>query len=138
VSKTAARYKAKIETPYGPRTCLEARVPREGRKPLVARFGGIPLRRQRDTVLTDRIPGRVTHPRKELIGRLLKGRCEMCKQPGQVQAHHVRKLVDLGEPGPDQPAWANLMARKRRTTLIVCSDCHDIIHAGHLVTPITA
>ena len=43
VTKMAARYKAKIETPYGLRTCFEARVEREGKKDLVARFGGIPL-----------------------------------------------------------------------------------------------
>lgn len=36
---------AKIQTPYGLRTCFEAVVPRQGREPLVARFGGIPLRR---------------------------------------------------------------------------------------------
>ncbi|MGH3570234.1 MAG: reverse transcriptase domain-containing protein [Pseudonocardiaceae bacterium] len=42
VSKMTARHKAKIETPYGLRTCFEATVQRPGRKPLVARFGGIP------------------------------------------------------------------------------------------------
>jgi hypothetical protein len=42
-------------------------VERSGRKPLVARFGGIPLRRQRDAVITDRlpVPGIIRH--KELI-----------------------------------------------------------------------
>ena len=45
VAKMAARYKAKIETPHGLRTCFEARVPRDGKKDLVARFGGIPLLR---------------------------------------------------------------------------------------------
>ncbi|MGH3722440.1 MAG: group II intron reverse transcriptase/maturase [Pseudonocardiaceae bacterium] len=45
VSKTAAKHKAKVDTPYGPRTCLQATVERgDGRKPLVARYGGIPLR----------------------------------------------------------------------------------------------
>jgi hypothetical protein len=37
------KYKAIVETPYGPLKCLELVVPREGKKPLVARFGGIPL-----------------------------------------------------------------------------------------------
>ena len=42
-AKTAARYEAVIETPHGPRTCLEAVRIRDGnQKPLVARFGGIP------------------------------------------------------------------------------------------------
>ena len=43
VAKMAARHKAKVETPYGLRTCFEARVERPGKQPLVARFGGIPL-----------------------------------------------------------------------------------------------
>ncbi|GAA3524959.1 hypothetical protein FHR32_006092 [Streptosporangium album] len=34
VSKMAAKHKAKIETPHGLRTCFEARIERDGRKPL--------------------------------------------------------------------------------------------------------
>jgi hypothetical protein len=29
-----------------------------------------------------------------------------------------------------RPAWAALMAKKRRKTLIVCAPCHDWIHAN--------
>ena len=47
ISKMAAKHKARIETPHGPRTCFEARIERIGRQPLVARFGGIPLHRRR-------------------------------------------------------------------------------------------
>jgi hypothetical protein len=36
----AAKYQAKIETPHGLRTCFEARVHRDGKPDLVARFGG--------------------------------------------------------------------------------------------------
>jgi len=43
VAKMAARYKAKAITGHGPRTCYEARRHRQGKKDLVARFGGIPL-----------------------------------------------------------------------------------------------
>ena len=46
VPKMAARHKAKISTPHGLRTRYEASAEREGRKPLVAWFGGIPLKRQ--------------------------------------------------------------------------------------------
>ena len=46
VTKMARRYKVSVPTPVGPRTCLQVRVERDGgRKPLVARFGGIPLQR---------------------------------------------------------------------------------------------
>ena len=58
VCKTAAKYKAKVDTPYGLRTCFEARIERTGgRKPLVARYGGIPLRPQKKAILRDHEPG---------------------------------------------------------------------------------
>ena len=60
VSKMARTFKAAVGTPYGPRKCLEARVERSGRKPLVARFGGIPLRRQKDAVISDRVLSRAS------------------------------------------------------------------------------
>jgi group II intron reverse transcriptase/maturase len=137
VTKMAAKYKAVTATPHGPRRCFEARVERDGRKPLVARFGGIPLRRQKKAVLDDRPQGTARPRRKELITRLLAGQCEMCEQPARVEAHQVRKLADLARTGPPQPAWAQLMAGKRRKTLIVCAPCHAAIHAGTSATACT-
>jgi group II intron reverse transcriptase/maturase len=136
--KMVAKYKAKIETPHGLRTCLQVIVERSGRRPLVARFGGIPLIRQQKAVLTDRIPERITYPRKELPLRLLRGRCEICEQKDDVVIHHVRKLTDLGQPGPSQPAWAKLMAKRRRKTLAVCTACHEAIHAETPTATLTA
>jgi group II intron reverse transcriptase/maturase len=128
VNKMAARHKAKISTPHGLRTCFEASVQRDGRPPLTARFGGIPLVRNKDAVLADQVP--VQPPRrKELILRLLNGTCEACGKTGErVHVHQVRKLADLQQKGQPQPAWAQLMARRRRKTLIVCASCHDSIH----------
>jgi hypothetical protein len=51
MSKMAAKHKTKIQTPHGLRTCFEARIERGGRQPLVARFGGIPLQRQRSATV---------------------------------------------------------------------------------------
>jgi hypothetical protein len=82
----------------------------------------------------DRIPDQAPHPRKELVTRLLKRRCELCEQPGRVVVHQVRALACLPEPGPGQPEWAVLMARKRRKTLVVCQPCHDAIHAPTAAT----
>lgn len=129
VTKMAARYKTTIDTPYGPRTCFQACVQRDGRKPLVARYGGIPLRRQKNAVLTDRQPAPATVRPKELISRLRARRCELCEMRADVQVHHVRKLADLTTPGRPQPAWAALMAKRRRKTLVVCPPCHNTIHA---------
>ncbi len=127
VTKMARKYKATIATPRGKRRCFEARVEREGRKPLVARFGGIPLARQKKAVIDDR-PIALLASRKELIARLRAGRCELCGKRIRVQVHQVRKLADLAVAGQPQPAWAQQMARMRRKTLIVCPSCHDSIH----------
>jgi group II intron reverse transcriptase/maturase len=130
VTKMAARHKAKVITPDGPRTCFEARRKRKGKPDLVARFGGIPLRQNRRAVITDPAPVPVPAPRKELIHRLLKRVCELCETGTTVTVHQVTGLKQLGKTGPGQPAWAVLMAKMRRKTLIVCAPCHDWIHAN--------
>ena len=135
VTKMAARHKAKIETPYGLRTCFEARFRREGKEDLVARFGGIPLQRDKNKVITDPAPVQVPAPRKELVHRLLASRCELCGHGTTVAVHQVAKLARLGKPGPGQPAWAALMARMRRKTLVVCRPCHQVIHAPPVTQP---
>jgi group II intron reverse transcriptase/maturase len=137
VSKMAAKHKSKIQTPRGLRTCFEARIERDARQPLVARFGGIPLHRQKSATVTDRQPIRVDYPHKELITRLLADTCEICRHAGNVQVHHVRKLADLGIPGPLQPQWAKAMAKRRRKTLVVCTPCHDLIHTGQPAASLT-
>ena len=130
VTKMAARHKAKIETSDGLRTCFEARKERKGKKDLVARFAGIPLRRDRRAVLTDPAPVQAGPPHKELIHRLRRQQCELCEHGTTVAVHQVASLASLGKPGPEQPAWAALMARMRRKTLIVCARCHEHIHAN--------
>jgi hypothetical protein len=70
------------------------------------------------------------YPRKELIKRLRRRECELCETGATVAVHQVTGLKELGGPEPGQPAWAALMARMRRKTLIVCAPCHDWIHAN--------
>ena len=130
VTKMAYRHKAKVITPDGPRTCFEARKKREGKPDLVARFGGIILRQDRRAVIRDPAPAPAPYPRKELIMRLRKRECELCETGTTVAVHQVTGLKDLGKPGTGQPAWAVLMAKMRRKTLIVCAACHDWIHAN--------
>jgi group II intron reverse transcriptase/maturase len=130
VSKMANRYKAKAITGDGPRICFEARRKRKGKPDSVARFGGINLRQDRRAVITDPVPPRVRVPRKELLARLHKRECELCETGTTVTVHQVAGLKELGKTGDGQPAWAALMARMRRKTLIVCSPCHDWIHAN--------
>lgn len=139
VTTMARRYKVTIETPHGPRKCLQARVERsQGRKPLVATFGGIPLIRQKHAAIKDRAPVPAATPGTELIDRLRAGWCEICGDANQVQVHQIRKLSDLDKPGqPDQPEWAQIMAKRRRKTLVVCAACHATIHPGRPTASIT-
>jgi hypothetical protein len=130
VTKMASRHKAKAATGDGPRTCFEARRKRRGKPDLVARFGGIILRQDRRAVITDPAPVRVRVPRKELLARFRQRECELCETGATVTVHQVTGLKELGKPGTGQPAWAALMAKIRRKTLIVCAPCHDWIHAN--------
>jgi hypothetical protein len=129
VTQAASRYKAKADTARGPLTCFEARLRREGKDDLVARFGGISLRQNRRAVITDPAPVPLRAPRKELIDRLRKRQCELCEHGKTIAVHQVARLADLGSTGPGQPAWAAVMAKMRRKTLVVCAACHDWIHA---------
>jgi hypothetical protein len=133
VAKMAARYGTTIETSNGTRRCFEARVARQGKKDLVARFGGIPLRRNRLAEISDPAPVAMGPRRKELAQRVTRRWCELCEQAAMVEVHQVATLKDLGKAGPSQPAWAALMVKIHRKTLIVCATCHEHIHA----TPVT-
>jgi hypothetical protein len=132
VTKMARKYKATTETSFGPRKCLQVTVQRDGRrKPLIARLGGIPLKRQPTAVLTDLSPVMTSARRNELIHRLLAGCCEICEAREGLEVHHIRKLADLNRPGrPERPAWVHLMAKRRRKTLVICHPCHENIHVG--------
>ena len=127
------RYRATWQTPPGPRRGLQVTVERGGgKRPLVARWGGVSLaRRTTPVTLTDELPAIWRKRPAELIGRLIAGRCELCQAHADVETHHVRRLQDLPTGSrAEQPEWAKRMATRRRKTLIVCRACHDDIHDG--------
>ena len=128
----ARKFRATVETPYGSMNCLWVVVERGAtKKPLVAQFGGIPLRRQRYAILNDVPPKVNTDRRNELLKRLLADTCELCGSRQDCEVHHIRKLADLKTKGrPTKPAWVQIMAARRRKTLVVCRACHEAIHAG--------
>jgi group II intron reverse transcriptase/maturase len=131
VTDMVKKYQTTTETPYGPLKCLEVIVPREGKKPLVARFGGISLRRQNAAILTDQPFLMFRNQRNELLKRLLAEKCELCGSRTNIEVHHIRKLADLNMKGrAEKPAWVKCMAARHRKTLVVCQDCHRAIHAG--------
>ena len=128
----AKHFRATIDTPHGPRKCLEATLERgNGKKPLVARFGGIPLVRNPEAILVDQVPSAIVYERREVVRRLIASTCELCTiKDEQCVVHQVRRLADLAAMGRDQPLWAQIMLKNRRKTLIVCQACHAAIHNG--------
>lgn len=129
--KVAKKYKATKEVNGFEYKVIEVKVDREGKKPLTAHFGAIPLKRDpKPSNINDNIQRRFSS-RSEIIQRMLKDKCEMCKGMGQIQVHHVRALKDLEKPGrKTKPAWSKRMSALRRKTLMVCITCHRAIHAG--------
>ena len=130
VSQVFKRYKTRIPTDNGPRKVLMVKVEEPGKKPLVTYWGGVSLARDNTATLTDQLPP-ILNGRTELVQRLLADTCELCGSKVKVQVHHVRAMKDLRKKGrAERPAWVEMMARRRRKTLVACASCHANIHAG--------
>jgi group II intron reverse transcriptase/maturase len=130
VRKMIRKYQTVVSSPHGALKALEViRSRGADKKPLVARFGGIELRRQKHIVMNDRPPQVYNSLRSELIQRLLAEECELCGSELNCEVHHIRKLADLNQPGrKEKPQWVKRMAMRRRKTLVVCQKCHEEIH----------
>ena len=130
--KIVRRYKSTVQTEHGARVCLKVvKDQGNGKRPRVTQFGGIPLKRNRQAVLVDRQPQRYRFNRNELIKRLEADECEMCGSMEDVQVHHIRALRDLNVKGQrERSKWVQIMAARKRITLVVCRTCHMNIHHG--------
>jgi group II intron reverse transcriptase/maturase len=105
-----------------------------------ALFGEVSLKPDRFAPIQDGpLQRHHTGGRNELTARLLANRCEICGSTEQIQVHHVRALKDLKVPGRRMPpVWKQIMAARRRKTLVVCHHCHVAIHRGTLTQRLTA
>lgn len=130
VPQVYERLATTIETEHGPRRVLEVRIDRRDKQPLIARWGGISLAWKLDSTLFDREPVPIINM-TELVQRLLADACELCGSQDDVQVHHIRALKDLRQFGrSEKPLWVQVMAARRRKTLVVCHACHRAIHEG--------
>jgi hypothetical protein len=130
VSKVYERFHATLLTNGKPYKGLQIVVHREGKKPLIASWGGIPLQRRMETILNDN-PYLYWNGRTEIVQRLLADTCELCGSHENVEVHHIRALKDLDQFGrPEKPLWMKTMAARHRKTLVVCRSCHKDIHCG--------
>lgn len=131
VMQARQRYTVKTRNDAGRLVpCLEVRVEREGKAPLIARFGGISLTRRPQAILNDE-PWIHKGGRTQLIQRVLADTCELCGSHEHIEVHHIRKLADLYKQGRKRPPqWVVWMAAHKRKTLVVCHECHQAIHTG--------
>lgn len=74
----------------------------------------------------------LTASKSELVRRLNAKECEYCtcSYPSR-QVHHVRKLKDLKKK-PNFKLWQKVMIARNRKTMILCNECHKLLHAGKL------
>ena len=64
-----------------------------------------------------------------LIQRLKARKCEWCETENvDLEVHHVRRLKDL----KGKALWERAMIGRRRKTMVLCTACHDLLHAGKL------
>jgi group II intron reverse transcriptase/maturase len=131
------RFRALHHTEQRTYKVLEVRVDRGPTKaPLVARFGGVPLRWNRWAKINDAPTKPIWSGRSEVVERLLADTCELCGATDHIEVHHIRKLADLHRAGQrSTPRWVKLMATRRRKTLVVCQACPHHIQYGRYDGP---
>jgi len=137
VSRIYRKYRAVVLE----RKMLRVVIQRPDKEPLVATFGGFPIKRIPEGmgVIDFRFETAWFQPadkRSEVVQRLLAGKCELCEAEGPMQVHHIRKLADIDRAGRrPREVWEKIMAARKRKTLVVCKRCHDSIHAGRYDGP---
>lgn len=133
VQKIVKKYRAVLEKDGTSYKGLQVVVQREGKKPLVASWGGIPLKWDIKATLEDR-PQQRWNCRSELEKRLLAQVCEQCGATSltdKIEVHHIRALKDLNAyTGRKKPLWVWKMVARRRKTLVLCRTCHVDIQYG--------
>lgn len=134
----AGKYRKTVRFEHGLRKCIEVVVERKDKKPLIARFGGLSLVRDKNATIKD-LPDVNWRPaRSELVKRLLADTCELCGSTDRVEVHHIRALKDLKKKGSKElPLWQEIMAARHRKTLVVCLSCHTTIHHGDKPSAVT-
>jgi hypothetical protein len=126
------KYKTSVKTEKGKTKCIQVTVNREGKKPLVATFGGFSMERKQFTTVYDLIPNtyNAKNSRTEIIQRLLADKCEICGKTGAIEVHHVKAIKNVMGPKNARTDWKRYMASRQRKTLAVCRECHYLISAG--------
>lgn len=128
VAKVYRRFGTIIQTERGPRRVFKVTLERQGKRPLVALWGAVPLAWGMDVPLPAPYHPVRSH-RASLMLRLLAETCELCGSHGNVQLHLEYRLKDLQREGVAETSWARAMVKRHRKSLMVCESCHGEIHA---------
>ena len=68
--------------------------------------------------------------RNEITERMRANACEYCGQEnGYFQVHHIRAMKDIKN---GRERWQIHMKARNRKTLVLCVECHNLLHAGKL------
>jgi hypothetical protein len=131
VNQVYEKYRAEIEVGGKVYQGLRVIVPREGKEPLTATWGGIPLIWDMKATLEDQPKQLYGNARSELEKRLRARECEHCGATDSIEVHHIRALKDLEKyTGREKPMWVQIMAARRRKTLVLCQTCHQDVTYG--------
>lgn len=130
VPQVYKRFRATLTKDGRPFRGLRVVQQREGKKPLMAVWGGISLKWNAQATLNDQ-PPKQWASYSELVERLLVGECEYCGN-GPVEGHHIHALKDINKahPGREKPEWARMMIARQRKVMFVCRECHQDITLG--------
>jgi predicted HNH restriction endonuclease len=57
-------------------------------------------------------------------------KCEYCgKEKGYFEVHHVGKLKNVLN---GKRLWQRIMITRQRKTMVLCVECHHLLHSGKL------
>jgi group II intron reverse transcriptase/maturase len=131
VPQVLRKYQQTVARTHGELKILRTTLPRPGKKPLVAEFGGLEVRWRKWIQSSDPETSVKWNRRSELVQRLQADKCEICGNEGHCEVHHVRKLSDIDRPGrrPRTDGERIMIARKRKT-LVLCRACHLKVDNG--------
>lgn len=128
VKAVYTKYAAETTTNGRPYKVLKVEKKREGKEPLVAMWGGIPLRWNPKATLVDR-ERRIWNTRTELLQRMMADECEYCGSTEDVEVHHLNRIISHKERGKIPP-WLQIMRARRRKTMVLCHECHVDVTFG--------
>ena len=130
VNAMVEKYKAEVTVNDKKYSALQVIILRQGKKPLIATWGGIPLSWEIRATIEDK-PSKWHAPYSELERRLLAGYCEWCGSTEHIEMHHIRAMKDLHEyPGREKPSWVKRMIALKRKTMALCRSCHMDVQFG--------